>query len=216
MMEGMPSPPSSRSVKISADERTGWSSERPRREGVPPRPPDVSVRSRVLRPSDRLRYSPGSLLLVVGAKAAQPELFLERTLEERGLMFSLDKVRGLLAGRVPENEIEPRAQELLDAAVLKRLKANQTVVIATESLDPAEREHYVQLAHGQRSPRHLLLIETPRDQVLDEERPQLDELRRTLDAGELGAEGFHTALRLAGSALSELNRIVFRPPPRED
>jgi predicted kinase len=216
MMKDMPSPPSSRSVKIGVDERTGWSSERPRREGVPPRPPDVSVRSRVLRPSDRLRYSPGSLLLVVGAKASRPEQFLERTLEERGLVFSMAKVRGLLAGRVPEDQIEPRAQELLDAAVVKRLKAKQTVVIATESLDPAERQRYVQLAHSERGARHLLLIETPRDQVLDEERPQLDELRRSLDAGELGAEGFHTALRLAGSALSEVNRIVFRPPPRED
>lgn len=156
------------------------------------------------------------MLVVVGAKASRPDQFLERTLEERGLAFSLAKVRALLAGRVPDDEIEARAGELLDAAVLKRLKSSQTVVVATESLDVAERRHYVQLAHNQRGPRHLLLIETPRDQVLDDERPQLDELRRTLDAGELGAEGFHTALRLAGSALAELKRIVFRPAPRED
>lgn len=212
----MPSPASSRSVKIGADERTGWSSERPRRDGAPARPPDVSVRSRVLRPSDRLRYSPGSLLVVTGARAAQPDQFLERILEERGLAYSVAKVRALLAGRVPEDEIEPRARELLDAAVLKRFKAGQTVVVATENLDAAERGHYVQLAHTQRRPRHLLLIETPRDEVLDDERPALDELRRTLDAGELGAEGFHTALRLAGNALSELKRIVFRPASRED
>jgi predicted kinase len=154
--------------------------------------------------------------VVVGAKASHPDQFLERTLQERGAAFSLAKVRALLAGRVPEDQIEPRARELLDAAVLKRLKAGQTVVVATETLDPAERARYVQFAHGQRGPRHLLLIETPRDQVLDEERPQLDELRRTLDAGELGAEGFHTAVRLAGSALSELKRIVFRPPPRDE
>ncbi|MGI8505524.1 MAG: hypothetical protein ACR2MK_01755 [Solirubrobacteraceae bacterium] len=212
----MPSPPSSRSVKIGVDERTGWSSERPRRDGAPPRAPDVSVRSRVLRPSDRLRYSPGSLLVVTGAKASQPDQFLERTLEERGVAYSLAKVRALLAGRVPDDEIEARARELLDAAVLKRLNAGQTVVVATEGLDPAERGHYVQLAHTHRRPRHLLLIETQRDQVRDDERPALDELRRTLDAGELGAEGFHTALRLAGNALSELKRIVFRSAQRED
>jgi hypothetical protein len=52
--------------------------------------------------------------------------------------------------------------------------------------------------------------------VTDEERPALDELRRALDAGELGQEGFQTALRLGGNALSELKRIVFQPPPRED
>ncbi|HWF34369.1 MAG TPA: hypothetical protein VG295_03330, partial [Solirubrobacteraceae bacterium] len=74
----MSPPDSSRSVKISPDERTGWSSERPRRDGAPPRPADVSVRSRVLSPSDRLRYSPGSLLLIVGASAAEPARFAER------------------------------------------------------------------------------------------------------------------------------------------
>ena len=212
----MPTPSSSRSVKIPADERTGWSSERPRREGVPPRPVDVSVRSRVLRPSDRLRYSPGSLLLVVGAKASDLDRLLERWIEERGVTFSLAKVRGLLAGRVPEEQIEARAHELLDAAVSKRIQAGQTVVVALETLDEDERRHFVQIAHGHRRPRHLLLVETSRDQVRDEERPPLDELRRTLDAGELGAEGFHTALRLAGSALAELNRIVFRPAPQDD
>jgi hypothetical protein len=46
--------------------------------------------------------------------------------------------------------------------------------------------------------------------------PNLDELRRALDAGELGLEGFQTAPRLGGNALSELKRIVFQPPPRED
>ena len=44
----------------------------------------------------------------------------------------------------------------------------------------------------------------------------LDELRRALNAGELGLEGFQTALRLGGNALGELKRIVFQPPPRDD
>src|ERR1700722_19364392 len=139
----MPSLPTSRSVKIAADERTGWSSERPRRDGAPPRLADVSVRSRVLRPSDRLRYSPGSMLLVVGAKAADPDHFLARTLEERGVAFSLAKARTLLAGRVPDDQIEARARELLDAAVLKRLAAGQTGAPALGSLDSAARERYV-------------------------------------------------------------------------
>jgi hypothetical protein len=212
----MPTPPSSRSVKIGSDERTGWSSERPRRDGAPPRPADVSVRSRVLRPSDRLRYSPGSLLLVVGAAATEPDRFAERVLEERGLALSLTKVRALLAGRVAEDEMEPRSRELLEATILKRVQTSQTVVVAIEGFDAAERERYVRLAHGERRPRHLILLETARDRVLDEERAGLDELRRTLDAGELGAEGFQTALRLGGNALTELKRIVFQRPPRDD
>jgi hypothetical protein len=33
---------------------------------------------------------------------------------------------------------------------------------------------------------------------------------------ELGEEGFQTALRLGGNTASEVKRILFRPPPRED
>ena len=207
---------SARSVKISSDERTGWSSDRPRREGAPPRAVDVSVRCRVLAPADRVRYSPGSLVVVVGAAAADCIGFSERVVEERGAVLYLRRVRALLAGRVPEGDIEIRAHELLGAAVAKRLEANQSIVVPVETLDAEERDVYVRLAHGRRRPRHLILLDAPRDQVLEQERPPLDELRRALDAGEMGLEGFQTALRLGGPALAELKRIVFQPPPRED
>ena len=42
------------------------------------------------------------------------------------------------------------------------------------------------------------------------------ELRRALDARDLGNEGFQTALRLGGGTAIEVKRILFRPPPRED
>jgi len=51
--------------------------------------------------------------------------------------------------------------------------------------------------------------------VLDE-RTVLDELRRTLTAGDLGGEGFHTSIRLASTTLAELKKIVFRPAPADD
>jgi AAA domain len=212
----MPEPTEPRSVKIGSDERTGWSSERPRADGAPPRPPDVSVRARALRASDRLRYSPGSLLLVVGAAGSGPERFAERVVEERGAVLSLAKVHALLTGRVAADEIEARSRELLDAAIVKRLQAGQSVVVAVQGFDAAERERLVRLAHGARRPRHLILIETSRDHVSDEERPGLDELRRALDAGELGREGFETVLRLGGNSLTELKRIVFQRPVRDD
>lgn len=212
----MPEPTGQRSVKIGSDERTGWSSERPRRDGAPPRPVDVSVRARVLRPSDRLRYMPGDLLLVVGAAAAEPDRFAQRVVEERGAVLSLSRVQALLAGRVAADEVDMRSRELLDAAVLKRLKAGQSVVVAISGFDVAERQRLVRIAHGAGRARHLILIETARDRVTDEERPGLDELRRALDAGELGREGFQTVLRLGGNSLAELKRIVFQRPPRED
>jgi hypothetical protein len=205
-----------RSVKISADERTGWSSERPRRDGAAPRPVDVSVRCRVLAPADRLRYSPGSLVVVVGVPASDPVQFAGRVVEERGAVLSLTRVRELLAGRVDTGEIESRADELLTAAVLKRLQTNQSVVVPIEGLDAGERERYVRLAHGLKRPRHLILLDAPPDQVTDEERPALDELRRAFEAGEVGQEGFQTALRLSGNAIPELKRIVFQRPPRDD
>lgn len=131
-------------------------------------------------------------------------------------MLSLARVRALLAGRVAADEVEPRSQELLDAAVLKRLKAGQSVVVAIPRFDSAERERLVRLAQSERRPRHLILIESSRDRVVNEERRGLDELRRSLDAGELGREGFQTVLRLGGSSLTELKRIVFQRPPRDD
>ncbi len=208
--------PSARSVKIPSDERTGWSSDRPRRDGAPERPANISAHCRVLKPADRLRYSPGSLLIVISASASEREAFLERLIEDRASLLSLEKVRGLLAGRVAAEELEARATELLSAAVAKRLEARETVVLAPDGLQAEEREPFVRMAAAHKRPRHLIMLETSRDQVAEEDLARLNALRRALDAGELGAEGFQTALRLGGGTASEVKRILFRPPPRED
>jgi hypothetical protein len=208
--------PPSRSVKISDDERTGWSSDRPRRDGAPPRPADLTVHCRVLAPADRLRYSPGSLLVVACASPAERDRFLARLIEDRASLLSLQKVRALLAGRVAEQELEQRARELLGAAVAKRLENRETVVLAIDGLGADVREPYVRVAAALKRPRHLILLETARENVPEDEHAALNELRRALDAGELGAEGFQTALRLGGGSAEEVKRILFRPPPRED
>jgi predicted kinase len=213
----MPTPP--RSVKIPENERGGWSSERPRRPGEPERPPrpaDVSVRGRVLAPSDRLRYAPGSLLLIVGADAGAREAFATRVLEDQGALLSMPKLRKMLEGRVPATEVDDKARALLDATAAKRLGSGQTVVIALEGLDAAERERYVRAAHAHRRPRHLILLEAGKDAVAEEDRATLGALRTALDAGEMGQEGFVTSLRLGGRTIAELKRIVFAPPPADD
>jgi hypothetical protein len=208
--------PPGRSVKISEDERTGWSSDRPRREGAPQRPADLTVHCSVLRPADRLRYSPGSLLIVSCASRAELDAFINRLIEDRSAVLSLRKVKALLAGRVAEEELDERAGELLLAAVQKRLEGRQTVVLASEGFTPEEREPFLRAAAAERRPRHLILIETARDQVGEDDLAPLNELRRALDAGELGNEGIQTALRLGGGSAAEVKRILFRPPPRED
>ena len=208
--------PGARSVKIGADERTGWSSERPRREGAPERPANIAVHCTLLEPTDRLRSSPGSLLVIVSASAAEREAFAARLVDDRASLLSLAKVRSLLAGKVAEEELEDRAQELLAAAVAKRLQNRDTVVLVADGVAVGEREPFVRTAAALKRPRHLILVETSRDQVAEEDLPTLNALRRALDAGELGEEGFQTALRLGGGTAAEVKRLLFRPPPRED
>jgi hypothetical protein len=212
----MPERPPQRSVKIPADERGAWSSDRPRRDGAPPRPASLAVHSRVLRPADRLRYAPGSLVFVVCASSEEAESFLQRVLEDRTAVLSLTRVRALLSGRVADDELRARAEELLRATVQKRLARRQSVVIVAQGLSVEEREPLVRLAAGLGRPRHLVLLETARERVRDEDAATLNELRRALDAGELGAEGFQTALRLGGGSAAEVKRIEFRAQPREE
>jgi predicted kinase len=169
----------------------------------------------VLAPTERLRYSPGSLLIVVSASPAERDRFLGRLIEDRAYLLSLQKVRGLLRGRVADEELDARAQELLEAAVLKRLQNRETVVLAAETLAADERERFLRIAAALRRPRHLIMLETAREQVREEDRAALNALRRALDAGELGREGVQTAMRLGGGSAAEVKRIAFRSTPRE-
>jgi predicted kinase len=213
----MSQPP--RSVKIGDNERGGWSSDRPRRAGEPERPPrkqDVSVRGRVLSPTDRMRYNPGSLVVIACADRDLRDRFVKRVIDEQSTIFSLDKVRALLVGKVAPDEIDAKAQTLLDAALAKRFAAGASVVVPLESLDPEERERYVRLAATHRRARHLVLVEAGKDSVAEEDRAAITDLRNRLDAGELGQEGFMTSLRLGGRIVDELKKIVFSPPPSDD
>lgn len=213
----MPDPSAPRSVKIDKDERGGWSSDRPRGgDDRPPRPVDISARCRVLPPTDAMRYSPGSLLLVASGSAPLRKAFTERLITDRSSLLSLEKIRGLLEGRLPADEIEAKAGELLSATAAKRFAAGDTVVVALETLSPEEREPIVRLAHGNRRPRHLIFLEAPRDKVADEDADAVNELRQAVNTASLGEEGIQTAMRLSGATIGQLKRIVFRPAPKDD
>jgi hypothetical protein len=206
-----------RSVRIGSDERTGWSSDRPRREGAPPpRGPRVSVRCRVLPPTDRQRYTPGSVVLVVGGTPEVREAFAARRFEDRGAVLSPARVRKLLEGRVAPDQLEAAAAKVLDTAVAKRLGAEESIAVLVDGLAAEERARFVVPAAAVRKPRHLIFLDMPKDKVDEADREAVNELRRTLEAGGLGEEGFMTALRLSGRAIDELQRIVFRPPPADD
>jgi predicted kinase len=205
---------SERSVKIGDDERGGWSSDRPRRDGAAARPVDISTRCRVLKVSDRMRYSPGSLVVVVSPSAKERERFVERVFEDRNAVLSPARVRTLLASKVGADELEERTKQLLDAAITKRIANGDSVVVPVEGLESEDREQLARIAHAKRRPRHVVFLDLPAED--DEQRAQLNELRTRLETGGLGAEGFQTALRLSGGALADVKRIVFRQPPRDD
>ena len=132
-------------------------------------------------------------------------------------MLTFDRVRALLAGRVPEEEAEERAGSCSTPPSLKRLAEHASVVVGVAGV-VAPRSVSASSAWPPRSgvPRHLILIEAGREQVAEEDRATLNDLRRRLDAGELGAEGFQTVMRLGGATVAEVKRILFRPPPADD
>jgi hypothetical protein len=72
------------------------------------------------------------------------------------------------------------------------------------------------MAFEARRPRHLILLEASKEDVDEGDLAMLNDLRRRLDAGELGAEGFQTAVRFGGESVFELKRIIFQPPPRDE
>ena len=154
--------------------------------------------------------------MVVSASAVESERLAARVIEDAGAVFSRVMVRRRIEGRVPGEQLEQSADRLLEVTVRKRLGAGQTVVYVAETLDLAEREPWVRMAAAAKRPRHALLLEVGRDQVPEDSRAALNSLRRALDAGELGAEGFQTALRLGGGSVGELKRIVFQPAPRDE
>ncbi len=163
-----------------------------------------------------MRYSPGSLVVVVSSSPQVRDQFTARVFEDKGLVLSPSALRKLIAGRVPDDQVEEKASELLTATVAKRLEAGDSVVVALDGLEAEERDPFVRAASALRRPRHLILLEAGREDVADEDRAVLNELRRALDAGEVGSEGFQTAMRLGGGTIAELKRIVFRPAPKDD
>lgn len=80
-------------------------------------------------------------------------------------------------------------------------------MLAVGGLLASEREPYVRMAAALRRPRHLIMLGTPLENVEEEDHAAVNELRRALDAGELGA----LSARMRSAALSSmltLNRAV--------
>ena len=167
------------------------------------------MRCRVLAPSDNIRYSPGSLLLIVGPDDDARDAVTERLVSETAPVLTLSRLRGLLAGKLPDDQVEGKAAELREATARRKFAAGETVVISTAGLDPEEREHWVRMAAAHRRPRHLLLVEAGGADLDDGQRTELNALRKGIEGAALGEEGFSTVMRLSGKAVAERRRIAF-------
>jgi hypothetical protein len=95
--------------------------------------------------------------------------------------------------------------------VTKRLQSGEAVVLGLETADAEERERWVRTAAPLRRPRHLILLENS-----GEDAAAFGDVRKAVMSGDAGSEGFNTALRLSGSSIAEVKRIVFRPPPQDE
>jgi glutamate racemase len=140
--------------------------------------------------------------------------------------------RGVVEGpeleKVARGYLEPIMERMVDAVVLgcthyplisapiNRILGPEVRLISSAGQTALEVGRVLSRRDRLRRPRHVVLLEVGRDRVADEDRDALNDLRRRLDAGQLGQEGFQTALRLGGSSVGELRRILFRPPPDDD
>lgn len=198
-----------RSVKIGEDERGGWSSERPRKEGEKERPRSVAVRGKVIEASPVLDYRPGSLVVVVSPTGMTSE-FITRVVEDEGAVLDLAKIKRLLKGRVADAKLDATAEALFEKTLKMRLSQRKSVVVGVDDLDGSARERLVRLAAGTRAGRHLILLDASRDNISDSSViEELNTLRGQLLDNKLGDEGFTTSLRLGGSSAAKVKKVIF-------
>src|ERR1039457_4636177 len=116
-----------RRVKIGTEERTGWSSERPVKEGETPRGP-LRPPARVLEATTDLTYSPRSLIIVCGAEEDTRSKLLRRLFPSQ-LLLSTARVAKLIAEKVPAQQLDAAAEQLFLTAVRRRLVTGSPTVI---------------------------------------------------------------------------------------
>jgi hypothetical protein len=198
-----------RSVKIGADERTGWSSERPQRassgRGRPPRP---AGRALAVAPSDTLSFPSGSLVVFTGADAVTVHRLVARLLP-RPALISYDTLARAVAEKVPSEQVGEVTLRLVAKRVAERQAEGQATVVETADLSTELRTALAALA-DRRAGSHLVVLDSGRKAVGDDER--FEALRAVVAgarSGEIGAEGFATAMVLGRVDLDKVTGIEF-------
>jgi hypothetical protein len=198
-----------RSVKIGADERTGWSSERPQRKSSGPgRPPRPAGRALNVPATDTLTFPAGSLVIFTGADAVTVHRLVARMLP-RPALVSYDPLARAVAEKVPAEQVGEVTLRLVAKRVAERQAEGQATVIETGDLSTELRTALAALAE-RRAGSHLVVLDSGRKAVADDER--FEELRAVVAgarSGEIGSEGFSTAMVLGRVDLDKVTGIEF-------
>jgi hypothetical protein len=196
-----------RSVKIGADERTGWSSDRPQRPGAG-RPPRPQGRAMVLSAGDALSFPSGSLVVFTGADPVTLHRFVARLLP-RPTVILYDQLANAVAEKVGADEAPAATLKLIAKPIGERLAAGQAVVVETAELGTEIRRGLTALA-GPRAGSHLVLLDSGRKAVADEARfEQLRAVATDARSGEIGVEGFSTVVVLGRVDLDKVTEVEF-------
>jgi hypothetical protein len=201
-----------RSVKIGADERTGWSSERPRREASSSgkgRPPKPAGRALAVKASDTLSFPAGGLVVFTGADAVVVHRLVARMLPRPALISYDVLARAVAEKKVPEEQVAEVTLRLVGKRVAERQAEGQATVIETGDLSSELRTKLAALA-DRRGGAHLVVLDSGRKAVGDDERFEV--LRSVVAgarSGEIGSEGFSTAMVLGRVDLDHVTGIEF-------
>jgi hypothetical protein len=196
-----------RSVKIGAEEKTGWSSDRPLRAGKG-RPPRPQGRALVLAAGDALSFPAGSLVVFTGADPVTLHRLVGRLLP-RPAVISYDQLARAVAAKVGDSDVTAVTLKLIAKAVGERLNAGQAVVVETADLSSDVRRGLTALA-GPGVGSHLVLLDSGRKAVGDEERFEaLRAVATDARSGEIGVEGFSTVVVLGRSDLDKVTEVEF-------
>jgi hypothetical protein len=198
-----------RSVKIGADERTGWSSERPQRKtSGPGRPPKPAGRALAVAASDTLSFPSGSLVIFTGADPVTVHRLVARLLP-RETLISYDALARAVAEKVPAEQVGEVTLRLVAKRVAERQAEGQATVIETGDLSAELRSALAALA-DRRAGAHLVALDSGRKAVGDDERFEaLRAVTAAARSGAIGAEGFSTATVLGRIDLDKVTGIEF-------
>ncbi len=201
-----------RSVKIGADERTGWSSERPERKSSGPgRPPRPAGRALNVAASDTLSFPNGSLVVFTGADPITVHRLVARMLP-RPALISYDALARQVAEKVPADRVGEVTLQLISKRVGERKAEGQATAIETADLSSELRTALAAMA-DRRAGSHLVVFDSGRKAVGDDER--FEQLRAVVSgarSGEIGSEGFSTAMVLGRVDLDKVTGIEFVAP----